>query len=382
MTTTKRPIRVLLVEDMEDDALLTLDALSQQFDVFSERIQSADALRDALARRPWDFVISDWSMPSFDALQALKIVHEVDPNMPFIIVSGTVGDDMAVTAMEVGAHDYLIKDNLTRLNAAVTRELREAVIRREHAVALEELKRRAEELYKSNRELERFAYVAAHDLQEPLRMVTSYSELLLKMLNPHLTEVKDAEQLVGFIREGVDRMERLIQGLLTYSKVVHDKDQDLQPVDLNHVIADALKHLDGSVDEAGAKIAVDPLPTVRADHTQLVQVFQNLVGNALKYRHKDRIPEIHISARPGEGCWVIVVGDNGIGIPAEHHERIFLIFKRLHRDEYPGLGIGLALTKRLVQMHGGDIWVESEPGAGSRFLFTLPEVSGEGITNV
>lgn len=371
-------IRVLIVEDVEDDALLTLDALRQEFQVSFERVQSAQAMQDALNRAQWDVVVSDWQMPGFNALQALKLSQASDPNLPFIIVSGTVGEDMAVSAMQVGAHDYLIKDNLTRLNAAVTRELREAAIRRKYAEAAQQLEQRAEELYRSNRELERFAYVAAHDLQEPLRMVASYSELLLRNVGPHLSDAADAEKLVGFIREGIDRMERLILGLLTYSKVVHDAEQDLRTVDANEAVREAIRHLNGSIREAGAQIITGDLPKVRADATQLVQIFQNLIGNAVKYHQKGSPPQIRISAAPDGDDWVFVVRDNGIGIAAEHHERIFHIFKRLHREEYPGLGIGLALTKRLVEMHGGRIWVESEQGAGSTFLFTLGRATRSG----
>ena len=376
---TKPPLKLLLAEDVEDDALLTVDFLKDRFSVSYERVQDAARMREALQSGSWDVIISDWQMPRFDALEALRIAQAADSNLPFIIVSGTAGDDLAVSAMEAGAHDYFGKDNLTRLNAAVTRELREAEIRRNYARAAAQLEQRAAELYRSNRELERFAYVAAHDLQEPLRMVTSYSELLLSMVRPHVGAIHDAEQIVGFIREGIDRMESLIAGLLSYSKLVHDTEQDLQTVDAALAAGGALRHLESAIQETRATVAVEDLPHVRADRTQLTQVFQNLVGNALKYRHPNTAPEVRVSAWRSGGNWTFAVRDNGIGIPPEHHERIFHIFKRLHREEYPGLGIGLALTKRFVEMHGGSIWVESAPGEGSTFFFTIPTAEQEGV---
>ena len=368
----KLHLQVLIAEDVEDDALLTVDVLGRRFDVTFERVQTADTMREALQRKTWDLVISDWQMPTFTALQALALTRENDPEMPFIVVSGTIEEEIAVRAMELGAHDYIIKDNLTRLNAAVERELREAAIRRELARTAKELRLRAEELYRSNKELERFAYVAAHDLQEPLRMVASYSELLVRTLSPDGAKMPEAETIVSFIVGAVDRMEQLIQGLLTYSRVVHDTEQEVRQVDLNEVVRAALKHLEPAIMSSGAKIMYDNLPNVAGDSVQLVQIFQNLLSNAIKYRRNGVHPVVEISGDfSGEDC-CISVQDNGIGIASEHRERVFQIFKRLHRNEYPGLGIGLALTRRLVEMHGGSIWVEEAPEAGSVFRFTLP----------
>jgi light-regulated signal transduction histidine kinase (bacteriophytochrome) len=235
-----------------------------------------------------------------------------------------------------------------------------------------ELERRADELYRSNTELERFAYVAAHDLQEPLRMVSAYSELLVRTVGSAVDDVPAARTCVDFMCGGVKRMEQVIRGLLNYSRVVHDNEQNMRTVDVNEVLAESCIMLRQTIDSQQAVISSDLLPVLRADPTQLVQVFQNLLSNALKYRKRGVTPAVHVAARQYGDGWLFSVRDNGIGIAPEHHERIFGIFKRLHRDEYPGVGIGLASARRLVDLHGGRIWVESEAGKGSTFFFTLP----------
>ncbi len=512
-------VGVLIVENDEDDAILVQEQLRQEgFDVEFERVETAEALKAALRKESWQVVISDFVMPRLNGREALRIVKESGLDVPFIIVSGSIGEETAVEVMREGAHDYVLKDNLARLGPAVRRELLEARERaerrrseaalddasaqmllaqhaagvitwdldlktrlvrwseeiyrllgqepgprhrpfdeffkyihpddREHARAAaersiqdgthldlefriirpdgsvrwllsravvfrdaggrpnrmlglnmdvtdrkesearlaaknKELEKNARELYQSNKELERFAYVAAHDLQEPLRMVASYSQLLLRTLGTRVDEVPVAEQYVGVMRGGIQRMEQLIDGLLSYSRVVHQDEQDLQTVDADSAVEEACAHLQQLIDDQQASVSHGRLPTVRADHTQLVQIFQNLLSNAIKYRKKEVPPIVHVSAEQKADRWVFAVRDNGIGIAPEHHERIFVIFKRLHREEYPGLGIGLASTQRLVELHGGSIWVESLPGQGSTFYFTLPirlNTSPENIT--
>jgi signal transduction histidine kinase len=234
-----------------------------------------------------------------------------------------------------------------------------------------DLERQKQELARSNAELQQFAYVASHDLQEPLRMVTSYVQLLERRYRGQLDA--DADDFIAFAVDGAARMQQLIQDLLAYSRV-GTRGQPFAPADCQVVLNQVLSDLQVSIQESDAVVTRDPLPTVMADATQLGQLFQNLVGNAIKFRG-DRRPEIHVSAeRREDGHWLFSVRDNGIGIEPQYAERIFLIFQRLHtRDEYPGTGIGLAICKRIVARHGGRIWVESEPGKGSIFYFTLPE---------
>ena len=233
----------------------------------------------------------------------------------------------------------------------------------------EELENTAAALARSNKELEQFAYVASHDLQEPLRMITSYTSLLRKRYAGKLDA--DADEFIGYAVGGAKRMQSLINDLLVYSRV-GNRGKSFAPTDCEIVLAKTLQDLELARQKAGATITHDKLPTVMADETQLGQLFQNLIGNGIKYRNGNA-PEIHISCTQQDGQWQFAVRDNGIGIEADYAEKIFVIFQRLHtRDEYEGTGIGLAICKKIVERHHGRIWVESEPGHGSTFHFTLP----------
>ena len=225
------------------------------------------------------------------------------------------------------------------------------------------------DLERSNKELEQFAYVASHDLQEPLRMVSSYTQLLAKRLEGHLD--RDTQDFIGFAVDGSNRMQRLIQDLLMYSRVT-TRGRPYEPVDLHQVLGEAIANLQAAIAESGALVSNGDLPTLIADRSQLVQVFQNLIGNAIKFRKEGEAPRVHVTARSDGDEWVISVKDNGIGIDPKHFSRLFVIFQRLHGpQQYPGTGIGLALCQRIVARHGGRIWLESAPGQGSEFLFTL-----------
>jgi PAS domain S-box-containing protein len=226
-----------------------------------------------------------------------------------------------------------------------------------------------EELKRSNEELAQFASVASHDLQEPLRMVASYTQILSRRYKGKLDA--DADEFIAFAVDGAARMQRLIQNLLAYSRVGIEL-RDLPDSSSEEALRRALLNLRRAIQESGAQVTHDPLPTVKADETQLTQVFQNLVGNAIKYHH-DTVPLVHISADTiGEAKWVFSVKDNGPGIESQHLERIFGMFQRLHRrEEVAGTGIGLAICKRIVERHGGSISVESRPGKGSTFRFAL-----------
>jgi signal transduction histidine kinase len=236
--------------------------------------------------------------------------------------------------------------------------------------------RRAEEglgellknLQRSNQELAQFAYVASHDLQEPLRMVSSYLQLLERRCRDRLDG--DGREFLQFALDGAHRMQMLILDLLTYSRVDR-KGQPFSPTDLNRMVEQSLSYLGQAIKESGAVIDVGPLPTLAADRIQMLQLFQNLIGNAIKFRSKQPL-RIAIEARCSDDVWLFSVKDNGIGIDPQFHERIFKLFQRLHgRSEIPGPGIGLALCQRIVERHGGRIWVESLEGKGADFRCTL-----------
>jgi light-regulated signal transduction histidine kinase (bacteriophytochrome) len=237
--------------------------------------------------------------------------------------------------------------------------------------AEQQLAEHARELERSNSELEQFAYVASHDLQEPLRMVASYCQLLQRRYKGKLDQ--DADEFIGFAVEGATRMQRMINELLNYSRVGR-KSAGFAPVETREAVGVALESLAAAIEDTGAAVTVGELPRVVGEATLLQQLFQNLVGNALKFRRDDVRPEIAIAAERCDEAWEFTVRDNGIGIEPEYAERIFLLFQRLHeRTKYPGTGIGLALCKKVVEHHGGRIWVESAPGGGSVFRFTIPD---------
>jgi PAS domain S-box-containing protein len=232
-----------------------------------------------------------------------------------------------------------------------------------------ELARRVEELARSNAELEYFAYVASHDLQEPLRMVASFTKLLQHRYQGKLDA--DADEFIGFAVDGAKRMQTMIQDLLSLSRIT-TKGQSLELTEARKACNAALKNLRAAVQESRAVVTVGSLPTVVADAAQLAQLFQNLIGNAIKYGNTHS-PEIHVAARVEENDWVFSVRDNGIGIEPQYFERIFQMFQRLHtREQYSGTGIGLAICRKIAERHGGKIWVESKLGRGSTFLFTIP----------
>jgi PAS domain S-box-containing protein len=236
--------------------------------------------------------------------------------------------------------------------------------------AEEELVKTLENLKRSNAELEQFAYVASHDLQEPLRMVSNYMNLIERRYKDKLD--KDAEEFIGFAVDGAKRMQTLINDLLSFSRV-GSRGKPFEPTPLETILSEALSNLQITIEDTKAEITHDPLPTIMGDKVQMVQLFQNLISNAIKFKNNENNPRVHISAKQKEKEWIISVKDNGIGIDPQYAERIFIIFQRLHnREDYPGTGIGLAVCRKIVERHGGKIWVESEKGKGATFYFTIP----------
>lgn len=233
----------------------------------------------------------------------------------------------------------------------------------------EKLKHLVSSLERSNKELERFAYIASHDLQEPLRMVASFTQLLAKKYENKLDE--QAQEYIHFAVDGALRMQQFITDLLAYSRVT-TQGKVFTPTDCNIIVEQVIQNLALAIQENHAVITYDVLPVINADSTQVLQVFQNLLSNAIKF-HSNTYPKIHISAKNQGNYWVFSVQDNGIGVASEFHEQIFAIFKRLHgKQHYRGTGVGLAICKKIVERHGGKIYVESEPGKGAKFWFTMP----------
>jgi PAS domain S-box-containing protein len=226
-----------------------------------------------------------------------------------------------------------------------------------------------EKLKKSNQELEQFAYIASHDLQEPIRMISNFSEILKQDYYEKLEE--EGREYIDTIIDGSERMSEIVADLLEYSRI-EKKNQPFDFIDLNDVLNKAIKNLAGFIKNNKAQIIHDKLPTIYADKVQMILVFQNLLSNAIKFV-KDKTPVIHVSSNSVKNKWVIFVRDNGIGISKAYHNKIFEMFKRLHtKDEFPGTGIGLTSCKKVIDRHNGDIWLESELGKGSTFYFSIP----------
>jgi signal transduction histidine kinase len=367
---TKPQLRALLVEDNQLDAELVLRALRKNdFEVSAVIVQDEAAFVKALLAHSPEVVLADYNLPGWKGMEALNVIRRQNLDIPLIVVSGALGDVTAVECIKQGATDYVLKDGLARLPEVVRRALRE---KHEHGLrrqAEKDLAKKADELARSNADLEQFAYVASHDLQEPLRMVAAYTQLLSERYQGKLDG--DADKFIGYAREGALRMQVLIQDLLAFSRVGR-KESASAEIDCNDVLKEVRQTLEAAMQESGATVTSANLPSVWADRTQMAQLFQNLIGNAIKFRRKEA-PVISIQAEKENDHWLFRVTDNGIGIAPEFAENIFVVFQRLHaRTEYPGNGIGLAICKKIVERCGGKIWVESQVDGGATFKFTLP----------
>lgn len=491
---TGKLLRLLLVEDSENDALLITSTIKLAgYQIISERVYTGLSMRESLAKNAWDVIIADYKIPRFGAHEALQILHHTGLDIPFIVVSGAIGESTAVEMMRAGAHDYLMKDNLLRLIPAIERELKDAknraerrraeelssrlgrivdkspneiyvfnaqslqllqankgalqnsgyswetlqsmilydlapelspekfteftqnlylehqesivceiLIRRrdgtvypaevilsfsraenppvllaimqditERKQVQEELLAFAQRLERSNNELQSFAHIASHDLQEPLRKVQLFSNRIEEKYADLLDE--NGKEYIQRMQNAVQRMQTMISDLLKYARLSGSENQQLELVDLNAVLQEVISDLEVQIEQVGGTIQFEPLPIIPAYPIQMYQLFQNLLSNALKYHRPDVPPFVKVSCHYQPKKMQITFEDNGIGIPSESHERIFGFFHRLHgRNEYEGNGIGLAICRKIMDNHAGTIHVESVEGQGCRFIVLLP----------
>ncbi len=351
----------------------------------SELVNKKDISVEEIMQRAVDLIPPAWQYPEITCAR-INIEGREFKTEGFSESSWKQSQDILVFGELAGTVEIYYSEEKTEMDEGpflkeerhlinvISKHLSEMI---EHKRAGKDLARGAKELARVNAELQRIVYIASHDLQEPLRMVTSYVQLLSIRYKGRLDH--EADEFISFIEDGAQKMRMLVKDLLTYSRI-ETYGKSLKKTDLGAVLKNTLMNLQKAVEDSRAEITNDPLPEVMADEGQLTQLFQNLIANAIKF-HGEKAPKVHVSARQEQDNWVFSVKDNGIGIEEKHKERIFQIFQRLHsRSEYEGTGIGLAVCRRIVERHGGRIWVESEPGEGPvpSDAGQSPEPSGTG----
>ncbi len=368
MKTRTMPV-ILSVDDNETNRYVRTKTLARAGYEVIEADTGEIALRLADERSP-DLILLDVRLPDYHGSSVCRLLRQ-NPRTASIAIlqisaSAIEPRDMVVS-LDSGADSYLLEPvDPDVLLASVRALLRLRSAEERLAAANAALQAR-------NDELQQFAYLASHDLQEPLRTVQSHAQLLQRRW-PGGVDAETGECFTHIV-EGVRRMHSLIEDLLTYSRLTVSEQKYDERVDTNGVLRFTLAALASAIEESQGEITSDRLPVVRGNASQVAQVFQNLLGNALKYRRTDAPPRVHVSATQKDDRWEFAVTDNGMGIEPMYFQRIFEPFKRLHGREYPGTGIGLALCRRIVEAHGGHLWVESEVGVGSTFRFTLPAVT-------
>lgn len=389
-------VKILLVDDQPEN-LIALEAVLEGLG--QELIKASSGMEALRYMLDHDFaaVLLDVKMPDMDGFETAALIRqrEKSRDTPILFLTAFRNDEHVYQGYNMGAVDYLQKPivpEILRSKVCVFVELkRKADLLRQKNEQLEELisermrieeeirklnselerrvAERTHELSRTNDELRQFAYIASHDLQEPLRTVGSYAQLLAKRYRGKLD--KDAEDFIHYIVDGVTRMHVLLNDMLAYSRVTDANARPMSQADTNKILGNALANLEATIKENQAQVTHGEMPVVVGDEVQLTQVFQNLIGNGIKYRQAAP-PKIHIVAEQRDAEWFFSVRDNGIGIEPKYRDRIFGIFKRLHGKELPGTGMGLAICKKIVERHGGRIWVDSKPGEGSVFQFTIP----------
>jgi light-regulated signal transduction histidine kinase (bacteriophytochrome) len=353
---------VLIVDD-EPQVLAMLERILERNGHVCLTAADADGARLVLEQSPMQLVLLDVGLPGESGLDLAKSIRTTAPDTAIVMVTGSDDPAVAKVALENGAYGYIVKPfQPNELIIAVAGALRRRVLETTH-------REQSEALRRSNADLEQFAYVASHDLQEPLRTIASYAALLKRRYEGKLDA--DADDFIGFMMAGVHRMQALIEDLLLYARAARQA-PPTEPIDANVALDRALVNLQGAIQSKQAIVTHERLPEVIASTVQLSQVFQNLIANGLKFCGEHR-PEVHVTAQAQDGHWRFSVRDNGIGIDPQYKDRLFQLFQRLHtQDEYPGTGIGLALCRKIVERHGGRIWLESEPQKGSTVYFTMP----------
>ncbi|MGB3291767.1 MAG: ATP-binding protein [Phormidesmis sp.] len=363
------PLKVLLVEDNPADVYLLRKLLAAGEPVELVHAERLDEAIGYLHETSFGAVLLDLSLPDSQGLNTVKKTHQASPDVPILVLTILDDEEIAIAALRAGAQDYLVKGQINRI--WLVRAIHYAIERQQ---TLDKLQHLNQELARSNQELEQFAHVVSHDLQQPLQSILGFAQLLEVGYRDHAAD-EPVNQYIAHIVKASRRMSGLIQDLLAYSQVSQSA-PSREPVDCNQVMAQILSDFKPVIRERQATVTTDSLPRVNGNKTRLAQLFQNLLSNALKYHPPDQAPQITVSVQAQEALWRFGIHDNGIGIDPGDFDRIFQIFRRLHSAaDYPGTGIGLAICKKIVENHGGRIWVDSGPTAGTTFYFTLPALA-------
>lgn len=367
-------LRVLIVEDSEYDTQTILRELRRGgYEVEHERVETRAAMEQALSRSTWDLILCDYTLPRFSAGDALKTLHRSELDLPFIIISGTIEEENAVDMLKAGAHDFIVKSRMARLLPAIEREIKDAMTRRLQREAEMERQELTVRLESINSEIERFTYLAFHDLRAPLITIKGFAGALDQDLEAGRRDQakRDLQRIAG----AADKMDEILSDLLEFARIGRVR-RPSEAIESEQLAQEALQKLNGLIRAKNITVKLAPdLPRVYGDRVRLREVFENLIENSAKYMSDQEQPLIEIGTRWQEDQQIIFVRDNGQGVDPRYHNRIFELFEKLDPDTQ-GPGIGLALTKRIIEVHGGRIWVESEgQGQGSTFCFTLPEKS-------
>jgi len=357
---------ILLVDDNPDDREIYVRALGKIDEVSYRYAEAAggESMLSYLAVSNPDCVLLDYSLPGRNGLELLHDLVNDYPFLPIVMMTGQGNENIAVQAIKAGAQHYLVKSDVTPdlLHQTISAAIKRRALEYERGLLIEKLTA-------SNTELERFAYVASHDLQEPIRMVASFSQILSQEYSHRLDDT--GRQYLDIVHQSSVRMRGMIEDLLTYARIGNAATGN-KPFDGAAVLAAALDNLHELIKERGAVITYDPLPALCGNPVQISRLWQNLLANAIKYQAEGAVPRAHIGVTEEAEAWHLTVGDNGIGIEPRFIDQIFQPFRRLHVwDSIQGSGLGLSICRRIVENHGGKIWADSTPGQGTIFHFTL-----------
>ena len=365
-------LRVLIVEDSEDDTHVMLRELQRGgYQVEYARVETRPSMEAALTQRIWDVVLCDYTLPRFSAEAALRTLQETELDLPFIVISGTIEEEGAVELLKAGAHDFVLKSRLARLLPGIQRGLADAANRRKQREAEAERKELIVRLEAINTEIERFTYLAFHDLRAPLITIKGFLGSVRQDLDSGRYEQaqRDLQRIAG----AADKMDTILSELLEFARIGRVR-RPTEDVDLRQLAQEAVQSVSPLIQAKDIRVQVSPdLPVVQGDRVRLREVFENLIENAAVFTSEQDRPLIEIGTRWEDSRQIIFVRDNVVVVDPRYHKRIFELFEKLDPGT-EGVGIGLALAKRIVEVHGGRIWVESEgQGRGSTFCFILSE---------